>query len=315
MNWRKATLLAVIVTLLVVTACSGPAVPETQAPTTAPETDGQAAPPTTVPDTEVPPPTVTAIPPADTAAPPTDAPPTTAPTTGPTTAPATTAPTQASAQVTTQAANAERVSFRAGATSAVVTGDLGARETDSYVLRILEGQLIEVSVEPQNAVQLVIYGADGTVLRSGMGEGAFFRGVVPSTQDYIIQLTAGEQPVSYTMNVMIPQRVSFEAGETSAVVTGDLGSRETDSYVLRILEDQLVEVSVEPQQGVQLVVYGADGTVLRSGMGEGAFFRGVVPGTQDYIFSLSAGEQGLSYTMSMLIPERITFARGATSAE
>lgn len=307
MNWRKATLLAVIVTLLVVTACSGPAVPETQAPTTAP--------PTTVPDTEVPPPTVTAIPPADTAAPPTDAPPTTAPTTGPTTAPATTAPTQASAQVTTQAANAERVSFRAGATSAVVTGDLGARETDSYVLRILEGQLIEVSVEPQNAVQLVIYGADGTVLRSGMGEGSFFRGVVPSTQDYIIQLTAGEQAVSYTMNILIPQRVSFETGSTAAVVTGDLGSRETDSYVLRVLADQLVEVSVEPQQGVQLVVYGADGTVLRSGMGEGAFFRGVVPSTQDYIFSVSAGEQAVSYTMNVLIPERITFARGATSAE
>src|SRR5690606_34283460 len=149
-------------------------------------------------------------------------------------------------------------------------------------------------VEPQNAVQLVIYGADGTVLRSGMGEGAFFRGVVPGTQDYIFSLSAGEQGLSRSEEGRVRQRGSFGGGETSAVVTGDLGSRETDSYVLRILEDQLVEVSVEPQQGVQLVVYGADGTVLRSGMGEGAFFRGVVPGTQDYIFSLSAGEQGLS---------------------
>src|SRR5690606_35835753 len=135
------------------------------------------------------------------------------------------------------------------------------------------------------------------------------------SQDYIIQLTAGEQAVSYTMNILIPQRVSFETGSTAAVVTGDLGSRETDSYVLRVLADQLVEVSVEPQQGVQLVVYGADGTVLRSGMGEGAFFRGVVPSTQDYIFSVSAGEQAVSYTMNVLIPERITFARVATSAE
>src|SRR5690606_39905927 len=127
------------------------------------------APPTTVPDTEVPPPTVTAIPPADTAAPPTDAPPTTAPTTGPTTAPATTAPTQASAQVTTQAANAERVSFRAGATSAVVTRDLGARETDSYVLRVLADQLVEVSVEPQNGGASGSEGAAGAVRRGGVG--------------------------------------------------------------------------------------------------------------------------------------------------
>src|SRR5690606_27565539 len=134
-----------------------------------------------------------------------------------------------------------------------------------------------------------------TVLRSGMGEGSFFRGVVPSTQDYIIRLSAGEQAVSYRTEERRAGRDCIETCSTAAVVTGDLGSRETDSYVLRVLADQLVEVSVEPQQGVQLVVYGADGTVLRSGMGEGAFFRGVVPSTQDYIFSVSAGEQAVSY--------------------
>jgi hypothetical protein len=40
-------------------------------------------------------------------------------------------------------------------------------------------------------------------LRSGMGEGASFTGVLPSTQDYILVVRAGPNPVSYTLRVTI----------------------------------------------------------------------------------------------------------------
>jgi hypothetical protein len=209
---------------------------------------------------------------------------------------------------------AVRISFATGATSAVVEGHLAAQVMQRYVLRVVAGQLMEISIDPQDKVQLVLYGADGTVLKSGMGGVAFFRGTVPSTQDYVVELRAGSEAVSYQLHVMIPVRISFAAGATSAVVEGALAAAQTRSYVLNIAAGQLLEVSVSPPDAVRLVIYGADGTVLKSGMGEGSFFRGTVPSTQDYIVDVGPGTGAVSFTMSVIIPARISFAAGATSA-
>ncbi|HLV45397.1 MAG TPA: hypothetical protein VKY39_10585 [Aggregatilineales bacterium] len=254
--------------------------------------------------------------PADTAIPATIVTATSQPaTTAPTTAPATTAPTATPGQ-SGGAADAERLQFDPGATDEVVTGELAARETDSYVLRVLEGQFMEVAITPEAAAQLVVYGADGTVLRSGMGEGSMFRGVVPSTQDYFVEVSAGSSPVDYTMSVIIPERITFGAGDTAAIMEGELSARESHHYVVNAMAEQLMEVSVDPAESVQLIVYGVDGTVLRSGMGEGSFWRGELPSTQDYIVKVSAGAQAVSdYSLSVLIPARITFDAGEISAE
>lgn len=210
----------------------------------------------------------------------------------------------------------ERIIFGEGDTAATVQSDLAANHTRDYVLTVEKGQLMDVSFEtPDTNVQLIIYGADGAVLKSGMSEGAFFRGTVPSTQDYIIDVRAGSQPVSTTMTVLVPERITFATGATSAVVEGQLDAQSTHHYVINVAKDQLMEVSAGPQEDLRLVIYGADGTVLKSGMGGGAFFRGTVPSRQDYIIDVTAGAQPANYTMSVLIPERITFEAGATSAE
>jgi hypothetical protein len=183
-----------------------------------------------------------------------------------------------------------------------------------YVLGVMAGQLMELRVDPQDKVQLVVYGVDGTVLKSGMGGGAFFRGTVPSTQDYIVELRAGGEAVSYSLDVMIPVRISFAAGTTSAVVEGELAPAETQHYVLGIAAGQLLEISISPQDTVRLAIYGADGTVLKSGMGGGAFFRGTVPSTQDYILDVGPATEAGPFTMHVIIPVRISFAVGETSA-
>ncbi|MCL7454049.1 MAG: hypothetical protein M8467_13480 [Anaerolineae bacterium] len=231
----------------------------------------------------------------------------------PTATPLPTAPPQPTA-TQKPAVTGERISFAAGATSAAVEGNLAAQGMQRYVLGVMAGQLMEVSVDPQDKVQLVVYGADGNVLKSGMGGAAFFRGTVPSTQDYIVEVKAGSEAVSYTLNVIIPLRISFAAGATSAVITGQLAAAQTQHYVLNIEEGQLLEVGVSPQESVRLVIYGADGTVLKSGMGGGAFFRGTVPSTQDYIVDVGPGTGAVSFTMDVIIPVRISFAAGATSA-
>jgi hypothetical protein len=62
---------------------------------------------------------------------------------------------------------------------------------------------MEADVTPEGMVRLIIYGADGTVLMSGMGGGASFSGTLPSDQDYIVTVDAGPSAVAYSLEVSI----------------------------------------------------------------------------------------------------------------
>lgn len=250
---------------------------------TPPAATATAEPPAATATTEPPVATATAEPPAATAEP---------------TAPAETAvpaPTEVPEE------EAERIRLGPGTTDARVEGDLAARESVRYVLAAREGDLLEVEVSaPEPGVRLVIFGEDGTVLRSGMAEGSLFRGTLPATQDYTVLLDAAEAALSYSMLVSLPERIAFDAGATSAEVEGEVAPFERHAYVAGLAEGQTLEVEVTaPAPGVRLVIYGLDGTVLRSGMGEGAAFQGPVPVTQDYILAVSAGEEGVPYTLSL----------------
>jgi hypothetical protein len=196
----------------------------------------------------------------------------------------------------------QRVSFDAGATSATLTGRLTAHTGLDYILRARAGQLLDIEITPANSVQLVIYGVDGTVLRSGMGEGSNFRGELPSSQDYLVSVKAGPQEVSYSMRVAIPRRISFQRGAISGTEYGWLSASKSQYYVLRALKNQTMQVEITPAEGMQLVIYGADGTVLKSGMGEGASFKGQLPSTQDYVLLLTAGTQPVRYRLRVTIP-------------
>lgn len=206
-----------------------------------------------------------------------------------------------------------RIRFATGTTSAVVSGDLEAGESVRYVLRILEDQLLEVTLTPDSDLRLAVYGEDGTVLKRAGSGGPFFRGYVTRNQHYFLEITAVNRARAYTANVIVPARIRFERGTTSGSVDGRLAAFQSQYYILRVLEDQLLELDGTPEQAMRMSVYGVDGTVLKSGMGGGALFRGIVPSTQDYIVALSAGEQAVSYDLTAIVPVRISFRPGAIS--
>jgi hypothetical protein len=135
-----------------------------------------------------------------------------------------------------------------------------------------------------------------------MGEGAFFRGTLPSSQDYILALSAGDAATAYTVNVVIPERISFAPGAISATLEGNLPAFGSHSYILGASAGQEMEVNVTPEGNVRLSIYGVDGTVLMSGMGEGSSFTGTLPSTQDYILDLFAGDHAVAYTLQVTIP-------------
>ncbi len=206
-----------------------------------------------------------------------------------------------------------RISFSAGATQAVVTSNLPADSTNRWVLTVEAGQLMDISLTPDQGLQLSIVGADGALVKPAAGS-AFFRGTVPETQDYVVAVTAASQAVSYTMDVQVPQRITFAEGATSATVDGTVPANGLTSYVVNVQAGQLVDFSFSPEPNLSTSFYGVDGDVLKSGMGEGSAFRGTVPTTQDYIIDVKGGAQDVSYTLNLTIPQRITFAQGATTA-
>ncbi len=209
----------------------------------------------------------------------------------------------------------EQIAFAPGATWASMAGDLAPDARHHYVLSVVAGQLLDASAFPVSGLRLILYGVDGTVLKSGMSVGSSFRGTVPASQDYVLVLAAGRDgAVTYTMAVMVPERISFAPGATQAQVEGELPAHGKHDYVIGAQADQVLEIDVTSREPTQLVIFGVDGTVLMSGMGGGAFFRGLVPGTQDYVVSLVTGAEAASYRMGVQIPVRIQFAPGETSA-
>jgi hypothetical protein len=197
-----------------------------------------------------------------------------------------------------------RVSFDLGATSDRLEGHLNAHQGLDYILRAAQGQIMEVNATPatsDTSLQLIIYGVDGVVLRSGMGEGSSFRGYLPSSQDYIVHVRAGEEATDFTLDVIIPQRIRFERGAFSGSVRTRLPAGRTQYYVLGAIEDQSMQVEITPDDDLQLIIYGADGTVLMSAMTEGARFDGELPSTQDYILAVSNAGEVVRYTLRVTI--------------
>jgi len=270
-------------------------------------------PPTAVPPTEIPPtPTRETAPPTTVSTPTAVAEAQAAP---PTSTPVPPTPIPPTPIPPTPLPPAVRVAFQPGATSATVEASVGAGGADRYVLHAAAGQLMEVSLSTaSSALRLSIYGANGAVLKSSQDASQGYRGVLPYTQDYFIQVSNGGAAAGYALNIIIPQRIQFQPGSTSASVQQTSASGRTDYYVIRCMSGQLLDLSVyTTASDVRLAIYGADGTVLKSGMGGGPSYRGTVPATQDYMISVTLNVSA-SYGLNVTIPERISFQPGSTSA-
>lgn len=206
----------------------------------------------------------------------------------------------------------QRIRFAAGATSGIVTGNLAASQSDQYVLRASAGQTLRLNLAfSQGQAILVVWGQDGDVLLSDHAEASSFERVLPTTQDYYIQVHGRpDGNTTYTMTVNIPgvpsgiERIAFAPGATSATVTGNLNASGSHQYVLQVQAGQTMNINMSFTQGMAiLVVWGADGNVLLSDHAESSTFQGTLPTTQDYYILLKGRPDGsTSYAMTVTIP-------------
>ena len=201
----------------------------------------------------------------------------------------------------------ERIRFVPGATQAEIEGYLPVDGQATYVMGVEAGQFLEMNAAIDatgQGLRFSITGADGVVVKP-MGE-AHVRTVVPSTQDYYVDLVSEVGATRYRLSVLIPVRIRFAPGATSSTVTGGLEERQMRHYVLRALAGQRMIVTTHTTVGqVGLVIAGADGQVLLSGRAgpPGGVFDGILPATQDYLISVQAkGGIGADYTLGITIP-------------
>ena len=266
------------------------------APSATPEAADTPMPDAAATDTPTPPTaTATLAPPAATDTP---TPPTVTATLAPPTATATTAP----ATATPQLPAGVRVLFDAGATDTRVTGRLEGATSRTYILGIAEGQLIDISTPTGSHLEMAIQGADGTLVQP-QGR-PFFRGVVPSSQDYLVTLTAGNATEDYSLYIIIPARITFDAGATTVQLETEIPADTIAHFVIRAMGGQTMTVDTTAAQGqIITIVYGADGTVLQTDHAGVPDFMGKLPSTQDYLIDLVAvGGVPASVTVDVTIP-------------
>jgi hypothetical protein len=203
------------------------------------------------------------------------------------------------------ASQARRIQFAQGATSAEVTGQVTPDKIDEYLLRAQQGQWMLVNLfSPRNDVFLAITGiSDGQpYLRSAAGA-TTWQGLLPATQDYSLKVVPSSAAATYTLQVVIPARITFKPGAIGASVEGRLGANDQHEYVLKALKNQKMTVAItSPRSDVVVEIYGfEDGQPLvRVPMGAN-HWSGVLPGTQDYSIKAVAVGGPTSYTMTVTV--------------
>ncbi len=149
---------------------------------------------------------------------------------------------------------------------------------------------------------MAIQGADDTVIKPAGHP--FHRGAVPTSQDYLVTLTAPDTAATYTLTIMIPVRITFAPGSTTAQLQATIPPNTSVHFVIRALAGQTMTLDTTAAQGqVIAIVYGADGTVLQSDHAGAPDFSGNLPITQDYLIHLrSVGAAAAIVTLDVTIP-------------
>ena len=198
-----------------------------------------------------------------------------------------------------------RIQFAPGGTSAVIQGQLAAKFRQYFLVKAGADQTLEVTLSSPTSLSLAIFGADGSTIK-GANSSLTFRGTLPKNQDYILVLGPGDSAADYSLSVDIPVRIRFAAGATSETLTGTVPANLSQYFILHAAKGQTLNVSTTPNDPLQLIIYGVDGSVLRSGMGQGASFTGVLPVTQDYILVLRSANQVQAFSLKINIPPAST---------
>src|SRR5512143_1349879 len=116
---------------------------------------------------------------------------------------------------------ATRITFLSGATVGVVSAPIGAGQTQTYVLDVFQAQPMIVSLRsPNNDMTASIAYEDGSTLLSKSAHQDSWRGNLPKTGDYFLNVHGGAAAENFTLVVTVPLPVHFAQGTDSLTING-----------------------------------------------------------------------------------------------
>ena len=183
-----------------------------------------------------------------------------------------------------------RLAFAQGATSGIELGYLPAHQVQNFIVRALQGQPMLVNVDSNNHdVTLSITGLQGgQIFLPASSKISSWQGLLPSSQDYLIQIIGGENPDNFYLTVNIPSRIKFNQGSTSTTVSGYTPGGLDVTYVLNAMAGQTITVSLNvAKDSAALTIYGySDGQPMVRAQMNQTTFSAKLPSTQDYIIEV-----------------------------
>jgi hypothetical protein len=199
-----------------------------------------------------------------------------------------------------------RINFATGATAGVLSGMVDAGNVQNFIVGASMGQPLIVSVDsPNHDITFSVTGLkDGVTLLSAGQKLSSWQTMLSVTQDYLIRVIGGSVKENFTLNVITPARIIFEAGSISANRHGTTPGGWDVSYILRAKANQKMDINLATTSGVAVLsVYGfQDGTPYLRYVVEAKTFSLILPSTQDYIVQVvpKAG-QVVTYSLNIAI--------------
>lgn len=196
------------------------------------------------------------------------------------------------------------VSFARGATSATVAGSLAAGGAQEYQLWAGERQLMWVDLASSSSNDyLEIYGRESGQLLARTDVGTtHWQGLLPATDLYGVRVISSGTPLSFTLQVTIPRRITFAPGATSATVPGMLASRSINSYVLHALAGQTLTAKLFAPMGTWLEIVGVtDGQPLVLASARSTYWTGQLPAAQDYVVRVVSTGLGTTFSLAVTV--------------
>lgn len=233
----------------------------------------------------------------------------------------------------------QRITFAPGQNTAMVTKNLEVGQILPYIVSVNQGQWLNVSVNsPNQTAVLSVQGmTDGIPYQDGLATGNnFWFGQATMSQDFLLRVLPAGGATEFTLTVSVtnerptgrpeppmpppalpgsPTFITLAQGNTATNLPGQIAANGTSTFALRGTAGQALAINTtSPTNSVFLTIYGAtDGLPLASAANGVQSWMGLLPTTQDYIILVMNTGPATNYTLSVIMPERITFAPGSTS--
>ena len=193
-------------------------------------------------------------------------------------------------------------------------GDLEPGASLQSVFTAAAGQRINIKmiIETGSGGALSLWGADGTVVLPETVGVTEWQGVLPTAQDYYLNLhNTGPQPVTYQGTIILPPlilpqatRIQFQPGTTGWYTPGEVPARGKLTFVLSAQVEQLMTIDLitnPAETGAFLNIWSPDGVNYTS-VAPTQSWSANLPATQDYYIEVvSVSDQPVQYQLSVYI--------------